>query len=130
MKDRKQGFDDVARAIRRRKVPLAPRVTEEDRAAHRAFVLTLGDKPIWNDFLALTTTNHQRTSTSSGRERADDVAAVPRRLSPPREEALAACGVCNAVEVLKQEPPASTDNPPARNSWSMMAPAGDAGSRK
>ena len=33
-------------------VPLAPRVTEADRAAHRAFVATLGDKPIWNDFLA------------------------------------------------------------------------------
>ena len=30
---------------------LAPRVTEADRAAHRAFVATLGDKPIWNDFL-------------------------------------------------------------------------------
>jgi DNA polymerase-3 subunit epsilon len=26
-------------------------VTEADRAAHREFVLTLGDKPIWNDFL-------------------------------------------------------------------------------
>jgi DNA polymerase-3 subunit epsilon len=36
---------------RQREVPLAPRVTEADRAAHRDFVLTLGDKPIWNDFL-------------------------------------------------------------------------------
>ena len=35
---------------RQREVPLAPRVTEEERAAHREFVLTLGDKPIWNDF--------------------------------------------------------------------------------
>jgi len=26
--------------------------SEEDRLAHRAFVATLGDKPIWNDFLA------------------------------------------------------------------------------
>ena len=33
-----------------REVPLAPRITDEDRAAHRAFVATLGDKPIWNDF--------------------------------------------------------------------------------
>ena len=36
---------------RQREIPLAPRVTEADRAEHRDFVLTLGDKPIWNDFL-------------------------------------------------------------------------------
>jgi DNA polymerase III subunit epsilon len=36
---------------RQREVPLVPRLTEADRAAHRDFVLTLGDKPIWNDFL-------------------------------------------------------------------------------
>ena len=36
---------------RQREVPLMPRLTEADRAAHRDFVLTLGDKPIWNDFL-------------------------------------------------------------------------------
>jgi DNA polymerase III subunit epsilon len=36
---------------RHREVPLAARVSEADRAAHREFVLTLGDKPIWNDFL-------------------------------------------------------------------------------
>jgi DNA polymerase-3 subunit epsilon len=36
---------------RQREVPLAPRLTEADRAAHRDFVLTLGDKPIWNEFL-------------------------------------------------------------------------------
>ena len=36
---------------RQREVPLAARVTEEDRAAHRQFVLTLGERPIWNDFL-------------------------------------------------------------------------------
>ena len=36
---------------RQRKVPLAARMTEEDRAAHRQFVLTLGERPIWNDFL-------------------------------------------------------------------------------
>ena len=36
---------------RQREVPLLPRLTEADRAAHRDFVLTLGDKPIWNDFL-------------------------------------------------------------------------------
>jgi len=36
---------------RQREVPLAPRVTEEDRSAHRDFVLSLGERPIWNDFL-------------------------------------------------------------------------------
>ncbi len=36
---------------RQREVPLAARVTDDDRAAHRAFIATLGDKPIWNDFL-------------------------------------------------------------------------------
>src|SRR5258706_10594444 len=38
---------------RQRPIPLAPRVTEADRAAHQAFVATLGDKPIWNDFLGV-----------------------------------------------------------------------------
>src|SRR5437868_6404431 len=37
---------------RQRAAPLAPRVTDADREAHRAFVATLGDKPIWTDFLA------------------------------------------------------------------------------
>ena len=36
---------------RQREIPLTPRVTEDDLIAHRAFVATLGDKPIWNDFL-------------------------------------------------------------------------------
>jgi len=44
------GFGETPR--RQREVPLAPRITEADREAHRAFVATLGDKPIWNDFLA------------------------------------------------------------------------------
>jgi DNA polymerase-3 subunit epsilon len=43
------GYGEMPR--RHREVPLAPRLTEEDRLAHRAFVATLGDKPIWNDFL-------------------------------------------------------------------------------
>jgi DNA polymerase-3 subunit epsilon len=37
---------------RQREVPLAARITDADREAHRAFVATLGDKPIWNEFLA------------------------------------------------------------------------------
>jgi DNA polymerase-3 subunit epsilon len=27
-----------------------PRVSDADREAHRAFVATLGDKPIWTDY--------------------------------------------------------------------------------
>ena len=36
---------------RQREVALAPRLTDADREAHRAFVATLGDKPLWNEFL-------------------------------------------------------------------------------
>ena len=43
------GFGDMPR--RQREIPLVPRVTEADLIAHRAFVATLGDKPVWNDFL-------------------------------------------------------------------------------
>ena len=38
--------------LRRRLVPLTPRVTEAERAAHRAFVATLGEQAIWSDYLA------------------------------------------------------------------------------
>jgi DNA polymerase-3 subunit epsilon len=30
---------------------LAPRVSDADRAAHRDFVATLGDKALWRDYL-------------------------------------------------------------------------------
>jgi DNA polymerase-3 subunit epsilon len=43
------GYGEMPR--RQRDIPLVSRITEEERAAHRAFVATLGDKPIWNDFL-------------------------------------------------------------------------------
>lgn len=36
---------------RQRDTPLAPRVTDAEREAHRAFIATLGDKPIWTEFL-------------------------------------------------------------------------------
>jgi DNA polymerase-3 subunit epsilon len=36
---------------RQRAAPLAIRVSDADREAHRAFVATLGDKPIWMDYL-------------------------------------------------------------------------------
>lgn len=43
------GYGEMPR--RQRDIPLVSRITEEERAAHRAFIATLGDKPIWNDFL-------------------------------------------------------------------------------
>src|ERR1700710_2410626 len=43
------GYGEMPR--RQRPIPLVPRVTEADRTAHRAFVATLGDKPIWTEFL-------------------------------------------------------------------------------
>ena len=42
------GFGDTPR--RQRPIPLTPRVTEADRAAHWDFVATLGEKPVWHDF--------------------------------------------------------------------------------
>ena len=43
------GYGEMPR--RQREAPLAPRISDEDRIAHRAFIATLGDKPIWNEFL-------------------------------------------------------------------------------
>jgi DNA polymerase-3 subunit epsilon len=39
--------------VRERPVPLPPRVTAEERAAHRAFIATLGDKAIWLEYVSL-----------------------------------------------------------------------------
>jgi len=36
---------------RQRLVALAPRITDADRKAHRAFVASLGDRPIWMEYL-------------------------------------------------------------------------------
>ena len=36
--------------VRLRPAPLAPRISTEERDAHRAFVATLGDKAIWKDY--------------------------------------------------------------------------------
>jgi DNA polymerase-3 subunit epsilon len=38
--------------VRVRPAPLAPRITDAERAAHRAFVATLGDKAMWNEYWA------------------------------------------------------------------------------
>jgi DNA polymerase-3 subunit epsilon len=43
-----EGIADAPR--RQRPVPLAARLTEAEQAAHREFVATLGEKPIWNEF--------------------------------------------------------------------------------
>ena len=45
---RGHGVSDAPR--RQRAVPLAPRLTEDERDAHRAFIATLGDKPIWYEY--------------------------------------------------------------------------------
>jgi DNA polymerase III subunit epsilon len=47
--DIRLGVGETAR--RQREIPLTQRVSDEDRLAHRAFVASLGDKPIWNEFL-------------------------------------------------------------------------------
>jgi DNA polymerase-3 subunit epsilon len=39
-------------AVRARPVPLLQRLTEAERTAHRALVAGLGEKAIWNDYLA------------------------------------------------------------------------------
>jgi len=38
-------------SLRPRPTALAPRLSADERAAHLAFVATLGDKPIWRDYL-------------------------------------------------------------------------------
>ena len=38
------------RPRRQRAIPLAARLTAAEQAAHREFVATLGDQPIWNDY--------------------------------------------------------------------------------
>jgi DNA polymerase-3 subunit epsilon len=41
----------VAIVVRERAVPLAARITDEERAAHRRFIATLGDGAIWRDYV-------------------------------------------------------------------------------
>jgi DNA polymerase III subunit epsilon len=37
--------------VRLRPTPLLPRLSDDERAAHRAFVATLGEKAIWKEYL-------------------------------------------------------------------------------
>src|ERR1700691_2156459 len=39
--------------VRERLVPLAVAITDDERAAHRAFIATLGESPIWRDYVSL-----------------------------------------------------------------------------
>jgi DNA polymerase-3 subunit epsilon len=46
------GVTGAVVVVRERAVPLAPRITEEERATHREFVGTLGESAIWRDYLS------------------------------------------------------------------------------
>jgi DNA polymerase-3 subunit epsilon len=39
--------------LRERPAPLPPRLSEDERAAHRRFIATLGDNAIWRDYISL-----------------------------------------------------------------------------
>ncbi len=39
--------------VRERSAPLSPRVSAEERAAHRRFIATLGENAIWRDYVGL-----------------------------------------------------------------------------
>jgi DNA polymerase-3 subunit epsilon len=43
----------AAIVVRERTEPLAARVTDEERAAHRRFIATLGDGALWRDYIKL-----------------------------------------------------------------------------
>lgn len=45
----RDGAIEVVRRVREQ--PLAPRVSDAEREAHRAFIATLGEKAIWRDYL-------------------------------------------------------------------------------
>lgn len=42
---------DGAMTVRQRSTPLAPRISDAERDAHRAFVASLGEKAIWRNYL-------------------------------------------------------------------------------
>ena len=48
---RSKSVDGVA-VVRSRPAPLAPRVTDADRAAHAQFVASLGENAVWRNYLA------------------------------------------------------------------------------
>lgn len=52
----------VSATMLTRLVPLAPRVTDEERAAHREFVATLGDEAIWRKYRPVEATEERAAS--------------------------------------------------------------------
>jgi len=52
----------VSAIVRARPVPLASRVTDDERAAHRAFVATLGDEAIWRKYRPAETSDDKPAS--------------------------------------------------------------------
>lgn len=44
------GVQGAGQSARMRPYPLPPRLTDEERAAHAAFVATLGDSPVWRSY--------------------------------------------------------------------------------
>ena len=48
---RRSGTGNGIAARREREVPLVPRITEADRAAHRDFVASLGESAVWRNYL-------------------------------------------------------------------------------
>jgi DNA polymerase III subunit epsilon len=47
------GGAGVSIIIRERPQPLPPRLSDEERAAHRQFIASLGEKAIWRDYVSL-----------------------------------------------------------------------------
>jgi DNA polymerase-3 subunit epsilon len=47
------GIPGAIMVVRERTVALAPRLSDEERVAHRSFVSTLGEAAIWRDYLSL-----------------------------------------------------------------------------
>lgn len=47
----------VGASVRQRPVPLAPRISVMEAAAHAAFVATLGEAPLWNEYAGAVTEN-------------------------------------------------------------------------
>ena len=50
--ERRSGGSGGTVSLRTRSAPLEPRISEADRAAHRQFVASLGEKALWFDYLS------------------------------------------------------------------------------
>ena len=52
----------VSATMRTRPIPLAPRVTDDERASHRAFIVTLGNDAIWRKYWSAETPDEKAAS--------------------------------------------------------------------